>query len=482
MIYHGKYNSTSHPLIYYYIATVFFLLFVFWFYTYQYLRNIDYYYILATLTYITMLFIDLYTHSFSFVSAKTWFIYVGTLPYYLIGPLILRETYLYEDLSLISKTIILIIPSLFSFSFGCRLSRNFFRIKNSIFRRIKEEVGVYNFILSFNLLVAVVSNLYIISLYGGFTTMMDISYNAQVSFFSRISIVGKAMYMLKNISLSLTIILITTKLMVRFSKKTLFLYLVIITIVVSFAFLFHVRGYLMLIVTSFLASYNVFKKQLKLQKANKTLFVVFLVVFILVLLLMLFMTFYREGGYSTFIRSDKTSTVSFEISKIARSYDMYDEILVVVKNVGNGDNLLLGKSMIAPLYVFIPRSFFPEKPTGFGLQVAIWQGFSMSSHVTSGVPLPAEIYANFGILITILTMFLLGMGIEWVVRSIYFSESFFWKIILVILLTSLPGISRGDFMASTSTLFVELLEVILLFGSVNLIKNISKKPNNEIER
>ncbi len=94
---------------------------------------------------------------------------------------------------------------------------------------------------------------------------------------------------------------------------------------------------------------------------------------------------------------------------------------LITSNIPSPLNYKYGETMLLWIYAPIPRSIWPGKPIiGVGAEPAMKEIFHIPSNVYSGIPpgIIAEYYWNFGIFGVIIGMFLLGLLLKWLYKSL----------------------------------------------------------------
>jgi oligosaccharide repeat unit polymerase len=128
------------------------------------------------------------------------------------------------------------------------------------------------------------------------------------------------------------------------------------------------------------------------------------------------------------------------------NFDAYQNFARVVH-----DNFIsYGRQLIGTIFFFIPRSIWPNKPTGSGSTLADMNGQPFGN---ISMPYIAEGYINFGIFGVILFMFFLG----YILNTF---DTFFWNnkknkttlfnVYYTILIGLIFFIMRGDMLSSIS--------------------------------
>ena len=87
---------------------------------------------------------------------------------------------------------------------------------------------------------------------------------------------------------------------------------------------------------------------------------------------------------------------------------------MTVEHVGK-HGIEYGRQLLLPLFFFVPRSVWPDKPVGSGYHVSL--DWPLTSHNVSS-PLVAEGFLNFGLPGSISFLFILGMLVRKVDLSI----------------------------------------------------------------
>jgi len=129
-----------------------------------------------------------------------------------------------------------------------------------------------------------------------------------------------------------------------------------------------------------------------------------------------------------------------------------------------------GETMVYMTYSLIPRLFWPEKPTVTqGAWFSYYLGFAPSPEkatVSLGITAIGELYWNFGILGTVLGMFIIGLGFSglWRLAGTSPQNSIISMLLYINLLFGMPN------MAEAGSVFTTLVLTFIVFKSAYFIK------------
>lgn len=115
------------------------------------------------------------------------------------------------------------------------------------------------------------------------------------------------------------------------------------------------------------------------------------------------------------------------------------------------DIVTYGEQLMGPLFFYIPRSYWPEKPVGSGTLLANTLGLP---HSNIAMPYIGEGYINFGVLGVAIFMFLLGVVVSMLDRFYWFDRvagrTSVYSLFYYYFLGYLFFILRGDLLSSTA--------------------------------
>lgn len=156
-------------------------------------------------------------------------------------------------------------------------------------------------------------------------------------------------------------------------------------------------------------------------------------------------------------------------------FDAYQNFLIVVKH----DIVTYGYQLLGPIFFYLPRTFWPDKPIGSGHFLAKELGFSFSN---ISMPFPAEGYINFGfvgMLIFILVLAYVVAKLDkqyWIILDKDISPRL--KIRYLILLGMLFFILRGDLLSGVAYTVGLLLCILFISYSIKYVNKLSLKKSD----
>lgn len=164
--------------------------------------------------------------------------------------------------------------------------------------------------------------------------------------------------------------------------------------------------------------------------------------------------------------SDKSMSFGLNFEMFQQlHFDAYQNFMLVIEN----DFITYGHQLLGPLFFYVPRGLWENKPVGSGAFIAEKLNFSWTNIAMS---FPAEGYINFGFIGMILFIILLAYACAFLDKR-YWNSNFITstqKIQYLILLGMLFFVLRGDLLSGTAYSIGLMMCVYTIGKIINFFK------------
>jgi oligosaccharide repeat unit polymerase len=166
---------------------------------------------------------------------------------------------------------------------------------------------------------------------------------------------------------------------------------------------------------------------------------------------------------------------------VRESLNIFRELCKTVEYFPRHMDYLHGYSFYGVVTNIVPRVWWPDKPIGVGRLASILYDYNSDNSIA--LSLPGELYANFGMLGSLVGMIFFGVLVRmiyrWYVRRRGDQAAL---VIYVFLVVTVIQEVRGDILDATMPLFYHLLPALLAFCAVAALNKSSTRKSQAKQR